>query len=500
MSEGAGDEWFSVIGGLAHLSENGEWKIFHTGNSELPNNDITALASDANGVWIGTVDGLAYLNNDNGEWKVFKTDNSNLPGNWIETVVSDGDGGVWIGTSARFLVMGTPMSFSDFLNSPENYSLAYSLTHLSKEGKWTIFNTTNSDLPSEMIRYLARDHDGIWICTWGGLAHLDDKGNWTIFQKNGDSFSTDESANYIEVIIDDGQDGLWIGTWGHGLAHLNNNSSQIHFIDQNNFEWPVNLENPDFTANTINSLLRDGQGDLWVGTENGLIYFNDNQKLLFNTENSSLPDNSIYALLDDGNNGLWIGTWGGLAHLSDDKKKWNIFNTENSKLPDDFVNAIVSDENGGIWIGTWGGLAHMDNHHEWTIYNSDNSKLPNDHIRCLANDGEGGIWIGGDYVDEDYHHGGGLTHLDVYGEWKTFNTDNSPLPSNIINSLVMDNERRLWVGTDNGIVYLDHSSEWIILSHTNLDIPEWMDYTFVTSLTIDNDGKGLWIGASPFGR
>lgn len=479
-----GDKWIGIMGGVAHLTENGEWKVFHIQNSELPNNWVTTLASDKNGLWVGTVDGLAYLN-DNEEWEVFKTDNSELPGNWIEAIVSDGNGGVWIGTSTEFPT--TEMNLWEFIGS----SNGESLTHLSGNGKWNIFNITNSKLPSTHVRYLVRDSNGVWVCTWGGLAYLDNKANWTIFQNDNPP-----SANYVEVVISNDKGRLWIGTWGNGLAYLDDETNRFSFIIKDNSDLPSNVENPDFTANIINDILRDGKGNLWIGTGNGLIYLNDDQNVLFNTKNSGLPGNAVTALLDDGNDGLWIGTeWGGLARLSSDKK-WSVFNTKNSKLPHDVIHAIVSDGNSGIWMGTWGGLVHLNNHDEWTIYNTDNSKLPSNYIRTLANDGKGGIWIGGDYIDD----GKGLTHLDTDGKWETFNIDNSPLPSNIIYSLVMDEENGLWVGTatskkGSGLIFrLNNSGEWTVFDSTSLGLPEWVNYTTVTSLMIDDTRNGLWIG------
>jgi hypothetical protein len=66
----------------------------------LPSNSISigALSIDSSdGLWIGTIGGLAYLS-DGGDWTVYNTDNSGLPSNSISALSIDSSGGLWIGT------------------------------------------------------------------------------------------------------------------------------------------------------------------------------------------------------------------------------------------------------------------------------------------------------------------------------------------------------------------------------------------------------------------
>ena len=75
-----------------------------------------------------------------------------------------------------------------------------------------------------------------------------------------------------------------------------------------------------------------------------------------------------------------------------------------------------------------GGLAEFDGTN-WTIYNTSNSGLPDDIINSFTIDSRGNIWIG---------TGSGLAKFDGT-DWTVFNTSNSSLPDNNVRSLAIDN-------------------------------------------------------------
>jgi ligand-binding sensor domain-containing protein len=109
-------------GGLVRLNKmTGEFIIYDKWNSGLPDNDVRAIAIDAQGnKWIGTYwGGLAKFDGVN--WTVYNTSNSGLPYNRVTAIAIDGQGNKWI---------GTPGALAKF------------------DGvKWTIYNPSNSGLP-----------------------------------------------------------------------------------------------------------------------------------------------------------------------------------------------------------------------------------------------------------------------------------------------------------------------------------------------------------------
>lgn len=68
----------------------------------------------------------------------------------------------------------------------------------------------------------------------------------------------------------------------------------------------------------VTALVKDGSGNLWIGTEFGLNRYNGSTyKYYFHTDSTSLHDDSIRALLADTDNRLWVGTNSGVDLLRD---------------------------------------------------------------------------------------------------------------------------------------------------------------------------------------
>jgi len=288
--------------------------------------------------------------------------------------------------------------------------------------------------------------------------------------------------------------------------------------------WTIyNTSNSGLPYDNVYCTLPDGQGNLWVGTDYGLGYFDGQNWTTYRTDNSDLPHNSVRSLLLDENDDLWVGTFiGGLAKY--DGIDWTVYNITNSGLEDNFIRSMVIDENATLWVGTSGGLHRLDGT-VWQVYNIDNSNLMSNNIPTLAVDENNALWIGtinggiarlqdttmtvytadntlltdntilDIYIDEQQNKllacpAGGLNILNpnanatafltlnssicdnsisaiaelngtiflgtapagicTFGEWTSYNTDNSPLTNNTIRSLTPEGDSILWVAPDFG--------------------------------------------------
>ncbi|MCD6277289.1 T9SS type A sorting domain-containing protein, partial [candidate division WOR-3 bacterium] len=79
---------------------------------------------------------------------------------------------------------------------------------------WSVYDTTSSGLPSNVVCAIAIDELGNkWIGTGYGLAEFDGI-NWTVY----DTTNSGLPDNWVEAIAIDGSGNKWIGTWGGGLA------------------------------------------------------------------------------------------------------------------------------------------------------------------------------------------------------------------------------------------------------------------------------------------
>lgn len=121
-----------------------------------------------------------------------------------------------------------------------------------------------------------------------------------------------------------------------------------------------NSEIPSNTIYGISSYPLDSINttDLWIGTDEGLVFTNGTDWTIYNT-NNGLPSNSVRSVLVTPDSSVWAGTFvGGLARLNLHNGNFTIYNSSNSNLPDDFVKALAFEKPSTLWIGTTGGLAN----------------------------------------------------------------------------------------------------------------------------------------------
>ncbi len=156
----------------------------------------------------------------------------------------------------------------------------------------------------------------------------------------------------------------------------------------------------------LNELIVDNLNTVWIGSRrNGVLAFNENgnRKRSLTTEefNGSLPDLNVRTIQMDRSNRLWIGTLGGLVVLYN---SGNIFDQSSINaepiiilengipkklLGDETINSIAIDGADNKWFGTASGGAHQTNpngSNTMQIFNKDNSPLPSNNILKLTVD------------------------------------------------------------------------------------------------------------------
>jgi hypothetical protein len=90
-----------------------------------------------------------------------------------------------------------------------------------------------------------------------------------------------------------------------------------------------------------------------------------------------------------------------------------------------------------------GGLAKFDGVN-WSVYNTSNSGLPDNDVETIAIDEKGNIWIGTGIICC-----GGLAKFDGTN-WTVYNTLNSNLPYDWVSTILIDKQGNKWIGTSGG--------------------------------------------------
>ena len=71
---------------MRNTSQNSEWIAYTSGNS------VTSLADEGADLWVGTTGGLVQLDKSSGTPTFYNTANSDLPDNQVQAIAIDGSG------------------------------------------------------------------------------------------------------------------------------------------------------------------------------------------------------------------------------------------------------------------------------------------------------------------------------------------------------------------------------------------------------------------------
>lgn len=311
------------------------------------------------------------------------------------------------------------------------YLLAVKLEEAAYEkskGEWTTYTSKNSPLKYDPmpIRILITDDQGrVWVGTEWESYVIDSNGNWNTLSTNIEAITTDKSGR------------IWIASGG------------VHRVDSNG-QWTTFPTNRDWEG--IEALAIDSQGQIWVGTFDGLIMFDRNGKeTIYTKENSGLVDNAVTALEVDQFDRVWIGTYGYGVSVLDPEGQW-VTHQEHTQRPrseDNEIRTFFIDPQDRVWIGTYHGLKIIspdgtrtsDKGSQWGIIPS--SLIS---VEAFALDPQNRMWIA---------ITGRLVVVDSKKDtFTTYTWDNSGLPG-VVNALAIDKHQQLWIGTVKGLSVID---------------------------------------------
>lgn len=117
------------------------------------------------------------------------------------------------------------------------------------------------------------------------------------------------------------------------------------------------------SQNTVNAILQDNQGFMWLATKDGLNRYDGLNFRTFKKENSALGNNFITALYEDIDHNIWVGTDAGVYIYHPCTESFEHFHLASDKgtFIERAVTSIGSDDEGSIWISSdFQGLFHYD--------------------------------------------------------------------------------------------------------------------------------------------
>ncbi len=178
---------------------------------------------------------------------------------------------------------------------------------------------------------------------------------------------------------------LWIGTDKGGVNYVQLNTPVFDFVEFNN------ISSSNFKESVIRSIMKDREGNVWLGTRNdGLIRIDASGKRKhFQKTNSSgsINDNRIRRLLEDNRGNIWVGVKGGLCRYLPKTGTFKTYTFDPEKSgKEDWVFSLFEDSKGNLWAGTWFGPAIYDIKNDKFIPFFNNDKKTLIRIRDIAED------------------------------------------------------------------------------------------------------------------
>jgi len=336
---------------------------------------------------------------------------------------------------------------------PLLFILLFSKAISSQEVK--LFKSFGVDSPMsyKFVRTIAQDHNGfMWFGSSEGLHRYD--GYQLISYHHDSTKKRSLSSDVTSRILIDKQQRLWIATHGGGLNLYQETS-------QNFYHFTTKTQAAALTNDTVNALMEDSEGYLWVGTDHGLNIItpkNDTWSVKHILQSlgdpNSLSHNTINSIIQV-QDSIWVGTGGGGISVFDLKgnfvKQIKLGAIDSSLYLNKFIFTLLYDEKDTVWIGTVDkGLIKYSIRNETFIHfefeEHNNASIISNTIEDIYQDSENNIWIATD-------KGALIYNKSDNNFWRFNHSANNPysLSNDFVLTFFQDSNNIMWVGTFTGV-------------------------------------------------
>lgn len=345
----SGDGFFLCDRNLTNL------KRFHTGNTELPVDEMLSCHIDGNNnIWIETNSkGIAkfnilenklsyYMPNDYGNNEVTS------PSFFL---IEDKMGNIWVHPHGGF-------SFYDrkndrllpFFNNPHS-------------SEWRF---------SDILHHANLDRQGnLWFCTRsGGLEKV--VFDNTLFKLN-DFYSnrTSITGSEVRAILEDSNNNIWLGNMNGTISVYTPDRNLKGYLCK---DGTISKSGEPIKAMAY-SFLQDSEGNIWIGSKGSGVFrlrpesggnsFRIRQYVREPGNPYSLSNDAVYSIHEDASERkrIWIGTYGGGINLYDpEQDRFIHYDNELTNYPMDMGHRVRSIESfgGKVYVGTTLGLVVFD--------------------------------------------------------------------------------------------------------------------------------------------
>lgn len=394
----------------------------------LPNNTVRSLAEDKdNRLWVGTRNGLLRLDLRTGAVTTF-----HLPGEDQRIIYSlyvDPQGQLWVGTDGGLSVFDrktqrfyTYTNKNSWLVTPEGKRMR--MTYYSVK---SMVQAPNGDLI---------------IGTWSSDLLRLRRGTHTFLRYP--AFNAIHSAYSLCY---DHRGRLWVGSWGSGVARVDNPDNVRHPIVKT---YPFTTGNFDIFLSIVEDPVSH---NLWAATREGICTLNTNDDMaqwqqITNIDGTSLNYSNSIATDLSGN--IWVLTQNnGVIQTTFERTPFRCYDLDmgQQSFPVNFVSSLYTPDGNTFWLGLNPyGIARFDRQTGTTLFNHDIPGFSNIPAGALSTSfssivrrSNGDLW----FADNNY----GIIVKKAQGDAKVLDMSNTPwMKENFVNTIFESRKHILWIG------------------------------------------------------
>ncbi|MEG2330966.1 MAG: two-component regulator propeller domain-containing protein, partial [Bacteroides sp.] len=227
---------------------------------------------------------------------------------------------------------------------------------------------------------------------------------------------TDEHLYYYKTVEDKLLKIAFQNTCVRNMNRITEAGKQIFYLGTSDFLFSFRKESiaPDGRINnyqrvdesdtgefysSIQTLLADKKGNLWIGTSGkGVIKLNNRKKPFQKLDRNDLlkykiSDDKMFSICFDRDNNLWLGSdGGGINRINIQTHEVKVYNTKNTNaILGDNITASCCDEQGFLWFGNRNAeISRLDPRSGKTV----NYKIENEEfVRNISRGDNGKMWF-----------------------------------------------------------------------------------------------------------
>ncbi len=309
-------------------------------------------------------------------------------------LVEDHEGSIWVGTNGPPDGKLCEIRNGSVRCYPEMGGVGHGVFGLHEDGKGNLWAGLEMGvwrwrpgppefysvpgLPNGRMQGMTDGEDGaLLIATTGAVMRPAGEKAQVVY-----SFPAARQGFRVLRMLRDRDGGLWVGPAGRGIVHIHQGRTDV-------FSQSDGLSGDD-----IYDLFEDLEGNIWVGTINGLDRFRELPVVTY-SRNQGLSEIPWAGLIATRDGSIWFATLNGLNRLNHaqvtvygrHRARAGVREIAGSGLPEEGVGSLFQDSRGRIWVSTLTGIGYMK--HDRFIP----AAVPGGFVGSLTEDTSGNLWI-----------------------------------------------------------------------------------------------------------